>query len=239
MTTLLMIMLYTAIAGACIPLGGKLAQLEAIQSQWLEKEVRHFVIALGGGVLLGAVALVLVPEGLELVQFSFSSVFWILAGGVCFFLIERILGLRRREAPQLMGLLLDYVPETLALGGMIAVHAETALLLGILIGLQNIPEGFNAYREILDQGKRTPKQIIRFMQTLVIIGPVCGTLGFLFLSSHHQLLGIILLFASGGILYLLFQDIAPQSRLNQHWAPPIGAVCGFCFALLSYLIQRA
>lgn len=236
--TLLMIMVYTAIAGACIPLGGKLAQLETLQSQWLEKELRHFVIALGGGVLLGAVALVLVPEGLSLLNYSISSVFLILAGGICFFCIERILGLRRREAPQLMGLLLDYVPETLALGGMIAIHAETALLLGILIGLQNIPEGFNAYREVLDQGKRTPQQIIRFMQSLIIIGPISGIVGFVFLSHQLPLLGAILLFASGGILYLLFQDIAPQSRLNNHWAPPLGAVFGFSFALLSYLIQH-
>lgn len=236
--TLLMIMVYTAIAGACIPLGGKLAQLERIQSRWLERELRHFVIALGGGVLLGAVALVLVPEGLELLHFHFSSVFWVLAGGICFFFIERMLGLRRREAPQLMGLLLDYVPETLALGGMIAVNAESALLLGVLIGLQNLPEGFNAYREILNQGKRTPKQILHFMQSLVLIGPVCGILGYVFLSAQPQLLGIILLFASGGILYLLFQDIAPQSRLNNHWAPPLGAVFGFCFALFSYLLQH-
>ena len=237
--TLLMIMVYTAIAGACIPLGGKLAQLDTLQSQWLEKELRHFIIALGGGVLLGAVALVLVPEGLALLNYHFSGVFWVLAGGICFFFIERLMGLRRREAPQLMGLLLDYVPETLALGGMIAVHAETALLLGILIGLQNIPEGFNAYREILDQGKRSPKQIIQFMQLLVLIGPFSGIIGYLFLSTHLPLLGAILLFASGGILYLLFQDIAPQSRLNKHWAPPLGAVFGFSFALLSYLLQHS
>jgi hypothetical protein len=32
--------------------------------------------------------------------------------------------------------------------------------LGVLIGLQNLPEGFNAYREILNQGKRTPKQML-------------------------------------------------------------------------------
>lgn len=36
-----------------------------------------------------------------------------------------------------------------------------------------------------------------------------------------------MLFAAGGILYLIFQDIAPQSRLERHWGPATGAVIGF------------
>jgi ZIP family zinc transporter len=45
-----------------------------------------------------------------------------------------------------------------------------------------------------------------------------------------------MLVASGGILYLIFQDIAPQSRLEKHWAPPLGAVIGFCLALFSDML---
>ena len=41
-----------------------------------------------------------------------------------------------------------------------------------------------------------------------------------------------MLAASGGILYLIFQDIAPMSRLQRHRAPPLGAVLGFCVALV-------
>jgi peptidoglycan/LPS O-acetylase OafA/YrhL len=39
-------------------------------------------------------------------------------------------------------------------------------------------------------------------------------------------------FASGGILYLIFQDIAPQSKMRRHWTPPIGAVLGFVVGML-------
>ena len=49
-------------------------------------------------------------------------------------------------------------------------------------------------------------------------------------------LGGIMLFASGHILYLMFQDIAPQSRLEQHWAPPLGAVLGCALALLAEML---
>lgn len=44
-----------------------------------------------------------------------------------------------------------------------------------------------------------------------------------------------MLFASD----LIFQDIAPQSRLEKHWAPPLGAVLGFCLALFSQMLLVA
>ncbi|MDX1574089.1 MAG: divalent cation transporter, partial [Methylophaga sp.] len=74
------------------------------------------------------------------------------------------------------------------------------------------------------------------MAFLVVLGPVAGLTGYFFLSDEPVILGAIMLFASGGILYLVFQDIAPQSKLNKHWAPPLGAVFGFCLALLSNLL---
>lgn len=36
----------------------------------------------------------------------------------------------------------------------------------------------------------------------------------------------------GGILYLVFQNIAPQARMRRHWTPPLGAVLGFAVGLL-------
>jgi len=45
-----------------------------------------------------------------------------------------------------------------------------------------------------------------------------------------------MLFASGGILYLVFQDVAPQSHLKRHWAPALGAVVGFGVGMLGQLL---
>jgi ZIP family zinc transporter len=39
-------------------------------------------------------------------------------------------------------------------------------------------------------------------------------------------------FASGGILYLIFQDIAPQAKMRRHWTPALGAILGFAVGLL-------
>jgi len=236
MTDLHKIILYTLLAGGCIPLGGFLAIYVRFQPQWLYEELRHFVIALGGGVLLGAVALVLIPEGVTAMQHSFMAIPCVIAGGVTFFLIELNLGIKRREAPQLAGMLLDFIPESIALGGLLALKAPSALLLALLIGLQNLPEGFNTYRELINLNHRSPKRTLLDMCLLVILGPIAGLAGFFFLADHHSLLGAIMLFASGGILYLIFQDIAPQSRLNKHWAPPLGAVIGVSITLCGQLM---
>jgi ZIP family zinc transporter len=236
MSEVITIIILTVAAGICIPVGGVIASVERIKPDWIEREFRHSVIAFGGGILLGAVTVVLVPEGVTGMNNSVFSIVFILAGGAVFFLIERSLGLRRRESPQLMGMLLDYVPEAIALGGLVASDSRVAPLLALLIGMQNLPEGFNAYREIVCTKKYSPRKTLLFMSLLVMIGPMAGLGGFYFLADNVTASSAIMLFASGGILYLIFQDIAPQSRLNRHWAPPLGAVLGFCVALLSEMI---
>lgn len=226
------IILYTICAGACIPLGGLLASVEKIRPSWLENEFRHSVIAFGGGILIAAVALVLVPEGIGYVNHSLLSVIFLLSGGFCFFLLERFLGARRREKPQFLAMLLDYVPESLALGGAFAVGAHSAPLLALFIGLQNIPEGFNAYRELRAVPQSSRRYILFSMFLLVPIGPIIAMIGWIYFSHNTLLLGATMLFSSGGILYLIFQDIAPQSHMRRHWAPPLGAVLGFCVGML-------
>ena len=237
MSEVLTIIILTTLAGACIPLGGFLARFEKFRPQWLDKEFRHFLIAFGGGILIGAVAVVLMPEGKDQLSVPMLAIPIFLTGGICFFIIERLLGLRRREAPQLMGMVLDYVPEAIALGGMVAIEAKTAPLLAILIGLQNLPEGFNSYRELKQIKKSNDKNwTMLVMLCLVLLGPIAGLSGYYLLSDYPDILGGIMLFASGGTLYLIFQDIAPQSKLNKHWAPPLGAVLGFCLALFSEML---
>lgn len=226
------IIIYTLCAGACIPLGGLLAYVEKIRPKWLENEFRHFVIAFGGGILLAAVALVLVPEGTGYVNNSALSAVLLLSGGVCFFILEQFLGTRRREKPQFTAMLLDYVPESLALGGAFAIGVQSAPLLAVFIGLQNLPEGFNAYRELRSMSQSSGQRILGFMFLLVPIGPILAVMGWFYFSDNVVLLGATMLFASGGILYLIFQDIAPQSHMRRHWAPPLGAVLGFCLGML-------
>lgn len=236
MTPFVIMLLMTTASGACILAGGLLARVERIRPFWLEQELRHSIIAFGGGALLAAIAFVLVPEGRE----YFPSPIWgaalFLFGGIVFMLIERYLAAKRRQLPQTMAMLLDFIPESLAMGGMFAFGASSAPLLAVLIGMQNLPEGFNAYREILAVADYRKRRTLYFMLILALAGPAAGALGWFIAGQFPALVGAIMLFASGGILYLLFQDIAPQSRLERHWAPTLGAVIGFCLAMLAEML---
>lgn len=231
--------LWTAVAGGCIFLGGVAARFERIRPQWLENDFRHSVIAFGGGVLISALALVLIPEGSRHIPSPLIASLIFVIGGFAFFTLERFLGLRRRESPQFMAMLLDYIPETLALGGMFAIGAASAPMLAFLIGLQNLPEGFNAYRELnaLPQSKSARNLIL--MLALMPLGPLVGTIGWVYGAEHSAMLGGIMLFSAGGILYLIFQDVAPQSRLVRHWGPALGAVLGFGVGMLGQMLVSA
>lgn len=213
-----------------------MAMIERIRPGWLENELRHSVIAFGGGVLISAVALVLVPEGTRLIRSAEGACLVLVCGGFVFFVVERFLGIRRRETPQFTAMLLDYLPESLALGGMFAIGAASAPVLALLIGLQNLPEGFNAYRELNSMPHVKPKKTLMIMCALIPLGPLVGTIGWIYGADHSVFLGGIMLFSSGGILYLLFQDVAPQSHLDRHWAPALGAVLGFGVGMLGQLL---
>lgn len=234
-TTMLVL---TAAAGACVLLGGLLARIERIRPAWLETEFRHSVIAFGGGVLVSAVALVLVPEGSRLLPSPLAAAVLFFAGGLAFCIFEAWLTRRGGEKPQFSAMLLDYLPESLALGGMFASGSALAPMLALLIGLQNLPEGFNAYRELNAGKAQREAHTLLLMACVIPLGPLFGALGWQFTGDYPYFLGAVMLFSAGGILYLLFQDIAPQSRLSRHWAPTLGAVLGFCLGMLGKLLLQ-
>lgn len=237
MDSLGLALLYAGLAGAAIPLGALIAQVERIRLDWLEAEFRHGVIAFGGGVLIAAIALVLVPKGIGRLD-----VVWMLvsfgAGGVTFFVLDRSIERRGGSGAQMMAMIMDFVPESLALGAMLAADRKTALLLALLMALQNLPEGFNAYREMMATLRRPPALLIGMFARLALLGPLAAAASVVYLREQHALLGSIMLFASGGILYLTFQDIAPQTRLERHWGPPLGAVGGFILGLWGHALLQ-
>ena len=139
-------------------------------------------------------------------------------------------------ASQLAAMLSDFIPESIALGAAFAIGNSNAYLLAALIALQNLPEGFSAYRELNSSADYKPKKIILMFCLMAMLGPVAGVSGYLWLSEYPKAISAIMLFASGGILYSIFQDLAPQVKLEKHWAPPIGAVLGFVLGMFGLMV---
>jgi ZIP family zinc transporter len=220
-------------AGLSVPVGAALASLERIRPDWLEAELRHSIIAFGGGALLSAVALVLVPDGMQQLPVAAAAA-WFVLGGLCFFGLDWLLARRATSASQLAAMLADFLPEAMALGAVFAGGSDTALLLAVLIALQNLPEAFNAYREIDATTRASSTRILVTFSVIALLGPAAALGGFFFLADMKAVIAAIMLFASGGILYLVFQDIAPQARLERHWAPPLGAVAGFLMGMVGH-----
>ncbi|MEC7840223.1 MAG: divalent cation transporter [Chlamydiota bacterium] len=217
--------------GLSMVLGAAIASVEHISNRWLESEFRHTVIAFGGGVLVSAISLLLVEEGMKNLS-VFSAVLCFGAGGLFFMGVDVLLDLCHESASQLIAMLADFVPEAIAVGALYILDKPHAILLSFLIALQNIPEGFNSYLELCKSGKHTGKSILKLFLMMSFVGPVSGLSGYYFLTDYPGIVSGIMMFASGGILYLVFQDIAPQSKMQNQKIPALGAVGGFLIGII-------
>ena len=237
MTPLTYALLLATCAGLAMPLGGLLARYEHIRSTFLKDRLLHGITAFGGGALLSAVALVLVPKGSAELAVG-VAIPLLLAGGLCFFAIDRLLEEKAGSGALLLAMLLDFLPEAMALGALLTTEAATAKLLAAMIFLQNVPEGFSAFREIWSRSHVPAWQILLVFLCLAGLGPVCAAIGFHVLSAKPGLLAGIMIFAAGGILYLLFQDIAPGAYSKGSWSPALGAVAGFALGLTGEMLLQ-
>lgn len=217
-------------AGLCIPLGGVIAQWERSHESHVKRSWLAGITALGGGILLAAISLVLVPHAMNaLPLWPLLGLF--LLGAVSFMQIDRWLARDGSAKGQLLAMLMDFIPEAIALGALASASPSAAMLLAVFIAAQNLPEGFNAYRELDGAGLSVFTGMSAFV-LLSLLGPLAALAGHLWLADAPLVLGAVMAFAAGGILYLVFQDIAPQSRVAHHWSPPLGASLGFTIGML-------
>jgi len=232
---LITVIIASLLAGLAMPLGAALASIEKIKSMDTQQEFSHGVMAFGGGALLSAIALVLVPEGIADLA-PWSAALFFIGGGVVFMGLDILFSKINTPASQLAAMLGDFIPESIALGAAFATGSHSALLLAGLIALQNVPEGFNAYRELTATALFRRATIIGLFCLMALLGPIAGVAGYLWLGDMQQVIGAIMLFAAGGILYAIFQDIAPQVKLEKHYIPPMGALLGFVIGMLAFMI---
>lgn len=235
MTILLQVIVSTLVAGLAMPLGATIAHFQNIRTEWIKEEISHRVMAFGAGALLSAVALVLVPEGIENLSPLVAAICFIL-GGYGFMILDIILYKLNTPASQLAAMLADFVPESIALGAAFALNSSSAFLLAGLIALQNLPEGYNAYRELMQSDTYKPITIILLFTAMALFGPIAGVTGYLWLSDYPDIVSAIMLFAAGGILYSIFQDIAPHVKREKHWGPPMGAIAGFVLGMVGSML---
>jgi len=197
-------------------------------------ELDSFVSYFGGGALLAAIALVLIPGGIE--HTSILSVIAAFAtGGLVFWQFSAWARRTRNTASQFAGMLLDFFPEAILLGAVATSGSNVTYLLAGLIALQNMPEGFAAYNEMCE-GIKSRGRLLMIFFAASLVGPMAAWFGFMYLATSEFTLAMILLFCSGGILYLIFEDIAPSAHSQKKSFPAIGAIMGFLLGMIGTMI---
>lgn len=231
MTNLQLILVFSLLSGSTVFLGGLCSHYfgEHVKSGLIKAEIIHSSIAFGGGILMAAVALVLIPEGMQTLSLI-PIVLSFLGGSMAFFFLDRYIEKKGGAMSQLIGMLADFVPESIALGAVFSTNPQLGILLAIIIGIQNFPESFNAYLDLKASYSAMKCLIILFI--LSFLGVISALAGYYFLSGMPMTIGALMLFSSGGIIYLIFQDIAPLSKLKKNWIPALGACFGFLAGMI-------
>lgn len=234
MTEISTILLFSWLAGFTAYLGGVISHFEQTMESKNKDEFVHGVMAFGGGILVAAVAFSLAPEAMNTLS-PLLLCLTFLGGGITFGLIDRYLSTKGGSKAQFLAMIMDFVPEALAMGALFSKDRKAATLLAIFIAAQNLPEGFNSFKEITSD-MVTPKKTLVILLIISFLGPISAILGYYLLVDMHYLTASIMSFAAGGILYLVFQDIAPKSSLKRHFIPSIGAVIGFLLGMIGQQI---
>jgi zinc transporter, ZIP family len=223
------IILFASAGGFPIVFGGLLSGFLESKEFKFKKGFNHWVIAFGGGALLAAIAFALVPQGsLHLSLTEMTITFFL--GTSCFMIVDMLIAKSGSPLSQVLAMMMDSVPEGLALGASFAHNHGFGLLLAIFIGLQNLPEGFNSYLEL---NKRMAKiKTLLLLLILALTDVFAALFGEFLLADKPKNIAYIMIFASGGILYLIFQDIAPLSKARKNWVPATGASFGFIIGMM-------
>lgn len=191
--------------------------------------------AFGAGILIAAAVFEMVIEAEKNIGIILTLIAF-LAGAALFTIADMIAERKGGGAGILLGIGLDIIPESLAIGAAIA--SGPALALALLIGIQNIPEGIASYKEMMT-GKtafsNNPKKALAAVGVVSVIPVFLGLAGLFYLTGMKDTIAIIFALSAGGIFYMLYYDMIPKAHKERKWLPTFGAVLGF---IIGFAIVR-
>lgn len=180
-----------------------------------------------------------------------------LLGGAFLWTVDRILphvhpGFPRDEAEGMpsdlqrsvllvLAITLHNVPEGLAVGvsfgaigagdGTVTLGGAVALALGI--GMQNLPEGTAVAVPLRREGF-SRFRAFWYGQLSAAVEPLAAVVGAAAVLAVRPVLPYALSFAAGAMIYVVIEELVPESRARQHSdLPTLGAMLGF--ALMMFL----
>jgi ZIP family zinc transporter len=139
----------------------------------------------------------------------------------------------RRATLLLSALTIHNLPEGLAVGVAFAAGgAELGVPIAVAIGLQNIPEGFASAAPLLAV-QSSAWTAAGFAAATGLVEPPAALLGYAVAESVTSLLPAALAFAGGAMVYVVVDELLPESRERGNEREATGGfVVGFAVMML-------
>ena len=221
----------------------------------INKNVLDAMLGFAAGVMIAASFWSLLAPAIDMAE-SMGITTWIpavvgfLAGGAFLWLADKLLphvhpGMKtedaegidsswRRSVLLVLAITLHNIPEGLAVGvafGALAAGIPSASLAGAValafgIGLQNFPEGAAVSVPLRREGMSRPKAFW-YGQLSGVVEPISGLLGALAVVLIRPILPYALAFAAGAMIYVVVEELIPESQGRHTDVATVGAMLGF------------
>lgn len=134
----------------------------------------------------------------------------------------------------LIGIALHNFPEGLAIGAGLEACPELGLFVAISIGIHNIPEGI-ATAGPLKAGGLNNYRIVLWTLCAGLMAPLGTITGMTVFGLSPRFIGLGLAFASGAMLYIVFDELIPRAHKFNPCFANSGIILGF---LLGFVITH-
>lgn len=203
----------------------------------INKTTMDAMLGLSAGVMLAATFWSLLSPALEMAE-NLNLTPWIivsvgvLLGGLLLFTGDKIFDKLtkkktnshsiKRSLMLIFSITLHNIPEGMAIGvafGSIAYNLNgatltSAVMLAIGIGIQNFPEGSAVSLPLRREGMSRTKSFF-FGALSGIVEPISAVIGAILVLKVQILLPILLSFAGGAMIYVVVQELIPESQTNK------------------------
>lgn len=219
------------------------------------KKISHkfsdIVLSLAAGIMLCAAVVGLILPSLEYDSpFTlFITIAGVISGAVCLNLLDklvphlhRLAGVDHEAHPAdterlnkillfVMAIAIHNLPEGIAAGvGFGGGNDAHGITIAAGIALQNIPEGMVIIAPMLAAGMRPGRTFLCAMATGVV--EIFGTLlGYFAVSISSAILPFALAFAGGTMLYVISDEMIPETHHDSEQSATYALLIGFCIML--------
>ena len=209
----------------------------------INKNVMDAMLGFAAGVMIAASFWSLLSPGIEMAEnlklnSSLVAVLGFMLGGGLLFIGDKLFDKLnkkfrknknnsdssnfKRSLMLIFSITLHNIPEGLAVGvafgslayGLEGATLSSSLMLALGIGLQNFPEGTAVSVPLRREGYSRGKSFF-YGQLSGIVEPISAVLGALLVIKVQYLLPYFLCFAAGAMIYVVVQELIPESQSNK------------------------